>query len=316
MNPPNLTPQQRERILRAATSAPSKHNTQPWWFRWDGDDLEVHADVARALPFGDPEMREVHIACGAAAFAARLGYASLGTGTDVALLPDDADPHLMVRLSVTDAVPDVRFETLYWSLPSRRTTRAPFRGTPVPPQVVGELCEAAADEQAALRLVASEAADYGQLLDLVREAADLEVWQMSRRAVDAATPATSAETPSAVPAEPGQTAAAAERPPLIATLATPTDTPRDWLVAGLALQRVLVTGVRYGATASFTARPFVPAPPSVELPADGSDGGVVQVVLRCGVGRVLPATPRRDLADVLTPSGSGAGPAGRCATSR
>ncbi|NUT49032.1 MAG: hypothetical protein HOV94_17250, partial [Saccharothrix sp.] len=147
-----LTPPQRERILRAATSAPSKYNTQPWWFRWDGDDLDVHIDPTRTLPQGDPANREAHIACGAAVFSARLGYASYGVGTVVDRLPDNHDPLFVARVRVTADAPDPRLAALYTHLPHRHTNRKPFRDEPVPPGVVEQLRDAARAEEAQLRI--------------------------------------------------------------------------------------------------------------------------------------------------------------------
>ncbi|MGR7001662.1 hypothetical protein ACU686_32565 [Yinghuangia aomiensis] len=168
-----LTPEQRDKILRAATSAPSKHNTQPWWFRWDGADLEVHVDTERVLPHADPAGREAHIACGAAVFAARLGYAAAGIAAEPVLLPDGAEPGFVARIHAVDGAPDARFETLYWTLPSRRTNRALFRDTPVPGMLLEQLRDAARDEGTWLRIVDREPA-YEHLLTLIREATGLE----------------------------------------------------------------------------------------------------------------------------------------------
>ena len=59
--------------VRAATMAPSMHNTQPWKFRIlrDNQTIEVRADPERMLRHGDPHGRAVHIACGAALFNLR-----------------------------------------------------------------------------------------------------------------------------------------------------------------------------------------------------------------------------------------------------
>ncbi len=45
-----------EELVAAAILAPSMHNTQPWRFRFDPGDqtIELYADPARMLRFGDP----------------------------------------------------------------------------------------------------------------------------------------------------------------------------------------------------------------------------------------------------------------------
>lgn len=319
MTPPSLTPKQRERVLRAATSAPSKHNTQPWWFRWNGDDLEIHVDPERILPHGDPDGREAHIACGAAVFAARLGYASLGLGTKTDLLPVD-DRFFAARLRVVPEAPDPRFEPLYWTLPSRRTNRAPFRAQPIPTPALEQMRDAARDEGTWLRVVEREP-EYEHLLTAVREAGGLEEehlrderarWVAPADAVHRrdGVPAASLGPRSADPARgardlavgrdiPGRATAVFEDRPTLAVLETRGDAPADWLTAGQALLRVLVTGTRYGVAASFANQPLEDPELRAEIASAAKHYGTAQMLLRLGMGTDVPATSRRDLTDVV-----------------
>ncbi|HSA51262.1 MAG TPA: hypothetical protein VLH10_14310 [Yinghuangia sp.] len=318
-----LTPKQRDRILRAATSAPSKHNTQPWWFRWDGDRLEVHVDPDRTLPLGDPDTREAHIACGAAAFAARLGYASLGFGTAVDRLPDEDDPWFAARVRVTDAAPDPRFEALYWMLPRRRTHRAPFQETPIPPLVLEYMRDAARDEGTWLRVI-EHGPTYEHLLGMIRQATDLEEehlreerakWVASPDAIHRhdGIPARSLgpqpETPTGTVRDlaigrdvSGRGIAVFEARPTIAVLETRDDTPAAWVTAGQGLLRVLLTGTRYGVAASFANQPLEITELRDEVASDTKHYGTAHMVLRLGMGTDVPPTPRRPLTDVLGPS--------------
>ena len=78
--PPELPQQVIADLLDAAVAAPSMHNTQPWRFRVlrEAQAIELHADPERALRYGDPDGRAVHIACGAALFNLRLAAAVAG----------------------------------------------------------------------------------------------------------------------------------------------------------------------------------------------------------------------------------------------
>lgn len=323
-----LTPKERETILRATTSAPSKYNTQPWWFRWNEDDLEVHIDRTRSLPQSDPTGREAHIACGAAAFSARLGYSAFDIGTMVERLPEQADPLFAARVRVVSDAPDPRFALLYPYLPRRRTNRAPFRDTPIPPQIVDELRAAARAEETRLHIVSWEPA-YERLLTLVREATGLEEDGLrDERASWVDAPGAehrhegvAAESLGPLPEQPtgsvrdlavgrdipGRGHEAFEQQPTIAVLATRTDTRYDWLAAGQALQYVLVAATRHGVAASFVNQPLEDADLRFEAgyftaPSEGARYGNVQMILRLGLSATeVPRTTRRPLADVLGP---------------
>ena len=47
--------------LRYAVLAPSSHNSQPWSFRLNGNEVELWADRKRSLPVVDPHDRELLI---------------------------------------------------------------------------------------------------------------------------------------------------------------------------------------------------------------------------------------------------------------
>ena len=98
-----LTRQAAERLIEAATAAPSVHNSQPWQFVARPADrvIEVYADPARTPREGDPRGRAVHIACGSALFNLRLAIARGGCEPVARLLPSPRDPLLLasVRLA-------------------------------------------------------------------------------------------------------------------------------------------------------------------------------------------------------------------------
>ena len=48
-------------VIAAAVWAPSVHNTQPWWFCADGQEISLFADATRQLMVADPGGREMMI---------------------------------------------------------------------------------------------------------------------------------------------------------------------------------------------------------------------------------------------------------------
>ncbi len=115
-------------LVAAATLAPSMHNTHPWRFRYEpaSQTIELYADPARMLRFGDPDGRAAHIACGAALLNLRLAAVVAGRQPVIRLLPDVTQRLLLatVRLAgPAEAQPDEI--DLHAVIPERRTNRLP-----------------------------------------------------------------------------------------------------------------------------------------------------------------------------------------------
>jgi iron-sulfur cluster repair protein YtfE (RIC family) len=311
-------------LLRYAVRAPSSHNSQPWRFRLVGDAVELLADRSRALPVVDPDDRELVMSCGAALFSLRAAIRHHGLEYELELLPDDGDPDLLARIRLGPERPPSRAEQrLFWAISSRHTNRGPFTERPVAETLLDELRKGAESEGAQLRVLEQDA-ERNQLADLVAEGdkrqfadgrfrRELASWiHASRGQTRDGMPAHALEIPGRrTPFAPfivrtfdvGKGTAAhdrkiAEHSPVLAVLGTPDDTPRDWLLAGQALARVLLRAAQDDVSASFLNQPIEVA----ELRASVSrlaQVGVPQLVLRLGYGPTVQPTLRRRLSDVV-----------------
>ena len=244
------------------------HNTQPWRFRVTGAGriIELRADPARQLPYGDPDGRAAHIACGAALFNLRLAAAAAGLRADARLLPDPGEPLLLatVRLAGTHR-PEPAERELHAAIEERHTNRQPFSSRPVPPGVLAELAEAASLEHATLHILDRDEAvrvlnlaadaERAQLADPAYRA-ELARWAGGQRDLDgipdSALGPRSPDSPTPVrdftPGPRTQPARYAwfENTPQLAVLSTRTGRRADWLRAGQALQHVLLTATARG----------------------------------------------------------------------
>jgi nitroreductase len=327
--------------VRHAVLAPSSHNTQPWLFRLRGGDaLELYADRARALPVVDPCDRELTISCGAALFHARAALRALGFESEVELLPDASDPDFLARVRLgAPHVPTAADRALVAAMPRRRTNRGEYAPRDIPQHVVPLLMGAAREEGAWLALTdappprealaaAVAQADRRQEAD-PRFRRELARWMRpDRSARGDGMPGRALGVPEALSylaplvvraADLGRTLAARDRDrvwhaPTVGVLMTARDTPHDWLVAGQALARVLLTACAAGVSASFFNQPLeVPelrlrvaelarAAVALDAPA-GRDvlppDALPQLVLRLGFAPEIPPTPRRPIADVM-----------------
>ena len=319
-------------VVARAVWAPSVHNTQPWRFTADGgSQISLHADADRRLAVADPDGREMMISCGAALFTARLALRALGYIPETRVLPDPAQPALVAEVSWRDRAAADEFERrLSGHVLTRRTHRGAFDPEPLPPDTLAALRAAAAREGAALRIVA----DDGRRAALAAavQSAEHELRRDAERLRELArwTPAPGSACRDGVPATsyparaertqpyfPGRDFARGHgwgTPPLspatshraagVAGLLTTTaDHPVDWVNAGQALQRIMLTASTCGAAVALHSQPL-------ELPwlrefirTQLSDDACPHLVLRIGLVTQVAVGVRRDPDDVLFPIG-------------
>ncbi|HEX6931971.1 MAG TPA: hypothetical protein VF162_07505 [Streptosporangiaceae bacterium] len=315
------------RIVESAGAAPSMHNTQPWQFVVVADDLlEVRADPDRTLWVGDPNARALYMSCGAALFNIRTAIRMTGFNPLVWPLPHPEFPPTVIAAVQAEPgrPPTFAEREMYEAIWHRHTDRRPFTDEPISAPVQAALADAAKLEFATLRMLG--AAEVGTVLDLakaasaelagdVRHRIELQQWIATSSQDDGipagALPARPQREPapvrgdmtSAVPTV-AHASADYELVPQLGVLTTPGDEPSDWLRAGQALQRVLLTATTHGVSASFLYQSIelrdmrgesAPAWPWPENP---------QMVIRFGFGKHVAATPRRPVDDVLTRASS------------
>jgi hypothetical protein len=306
--------------LVAACAAPSIHNTQPWLFRPRGDVVDVLVDRRRQLATLDPDGREMLVSVGAAVFNLRVAIRAHGHETEMRLMPDPGEPDLAASVTVERAVaPTAGALALAEAIARRHTNRRPFADRPVPYGTMEELTAAAAAEGAAL--IAVDPALRDGVLSLTRTAenrmltdpryrAELAAWTtpggvgrrdgvpreaFGPRDTDRALPLRDFALGHGAP-----TATVAFEPdPTLILLYTAGDAPADWLRAGAALQRVLLTATMRGLAATPLSQ-LLEIPKLRALLADHVSRQVVQTVLRIGYPTTpaLP-TPRRPLSEVM-----------------
>ena len=308
--------------VRSATAAPSLHNSQPWLFQIGDDRVDVYADRQRQLEVLDPAGRELLISVGAAVFTLRLALQHRGYRPDLSLFPDQAEPDLVARVTAgPPTAPTHDVDRLATAIPHRHTNRWPFARTVVSTDAVEHLTGAARREGATLSL--ATAASHNALLHLSQAAerrlrsqgayrAELARWTEPRPGRGDGVPASAIGPWDALEVMPvrdfgllqPQLRRATEHfepYPTIMVLATDGDSPDDWLHAGQALQRVLLTATWLNLATTPISQP-VEIPAIRDLLNDTHRGHWAQLVLRLGYGRPAPATPRRPLAEVLRPA--------------
>ena len=317
-------------LARAASLAPSPHNSQPWYFAEEGRDrgFEVHADAGRRLTVADPGGREMVIACGAALFNARIAMRHLGFRPVVDVLPEPGDFDYLARLSFgAHSAPTREEDMMARAMAHRHTHRGPFEHEALPEDLIEELREQATVEGGVLQVIDS-AEQLELLAQLVRTAEDVhrnDPWRSAE--------VSKAIGPFGIPHEacrhhpdrtllPGRDYLGLahryivpgrkrnEGTGTVAVLSTPYDGRTDWLRAGQALQRVLLYASGHQIRAAFHTQPLELPESRAEVRTRITAGRFPQVVLRLGRANQFCATPRRPMSDLMLPNRVPAG-AGR-----
>ncbi|PZG22545.1 nitroreductase, partial [Micromonospora craterilacus] len=208
-------------------------------------------------------------------------------------------------------------QNLYAAIPRRFSNRAPFWPDPVPADARWQLGEAARAEHCWLELLIGVSAvnafaeiAHGAHRVLERDPAyraEREAWVRAAHAPDgvpAAAGGPQAEPQDLLPARgfggpqraPGRDF---EAEPLVAVLGSAGNTAVDQVVAGQALQRVLLTATDAGLSVSMLSQPIEVPPAREQLRMSLGRFGTPQMVMRIGYGQPGRPTPRRPVDEVL-----------------
>jgi hypothetical protein len=272
-------------ITNAGVQAPSVHNTQPWRFYQGDHEISIAANNERQLRVADPLGREMMISCGAALFNVRLALRYLGFVPKTRVLPEPELPNMIGRVTWGDQVPATEYERkLYAEIALRRTHRGGFDPTPLPRSLLDVLPHEATREKATLTLVTADQR-LATAIAAVVEAGDIVLRLDGARAQEEAHwapgPASHRQDgvpPTAYPAQPEPTephfasrdfahghgwglAPSSEAPQMrsagvVGLLTTSVDQPSDWIHAGQALQRVLLTASSCHVAAALHSQPL------------------------------------------------------------
>ncbi|MGW0606610.1 Acg family FMN-binding oxidoreductase [Streptomyces sp. NPDC002640] len=307
-------------MLTAAAAAPSVHNTQPWRFRLHPLTglLEVRLDGHRALPHTDPDHRARQISVGAALENLLVAAAHLGLRPAVRLLPDPRDDTLLAVVDTAargphPAGPDPFADLgLYAAVARRRSSRLPYTGRPVPEPVVARMATAA--RLAGARLLVPPYAVTRRLLRLTAvaearnradpdRAAEARAWIRPPGGGPYGVPVTAlgpADLTGRIPARDFTGPVTALRPPparferhvQLAVICTRRDEPRDRVVVGRALQRVLLVATALGVRTSLLHQGMEWPDLRGAAAALIGHGQRPQLLVRFGYGPEGPPTPR------------------------
>lgn len=312
--------------IRYAILAPSSHNTQPWRFIFNGDELLLCADRTRHLPEIDPSDRELIISCGAALFNLRVALAYFQIPVEISPFPTSVDPDVLARIVFPVSGPHQKdLAALFAAMTKRVTHRGLFVDEDVPDATLTSL-KTAAETEGADVVFARTLVDRERIAELIAQAdrcqfgnprfrRELANWIHPSRKNDGMPAASQgfstlidATTPIVALAlrtfDLGNGVAAAHQQlaqgsPLLVILSTSTDNAEGWLCAGMGLQRLLLVATLAGYFTSYLNQPIEVPEFRSRLASDFKIRGYPQLLLRVGRGTPVPHSPRRPVAEVV-----------------
>jgi hypothetical protein len=305
-------------MTKRAILAPSSHNTQPWRFIANESCIEVWADRQRALQFNDPHHRELTISCGCALLNLRIAAEEQGWQAHTTLMPNTDKVDLLASVTFSEMNDEYVRLNLTDAIDKRHTYRKRYLSTPVAQSYIIKLAQHAALEHAQLHHFA-DTRDRDYVESLVVQAdtmqwsdpswrRELALWMRSRRDSEGLTVPTLVlpvvrgvirnvnlgEVVAKHEPDLGQPS------PILLMIATETDTAIDWLIAGQALQRILLSAAQSGLQASYLNQAIQMQSTRPKVATLISDGCCPQVLFRLGTpAQEVSATPRREVAETM-----------------
>lgn len=312
-------------LVGYAILAPSSHNTQPWLFEIEGNEVLLRADSARAMTALDPDGRELMMSCGAALQHLILAIHAFGYAAIVQVLHDPTQPDLLARVRLStprETTPDD--ELLFRFIKERHTHRGHFAARDLPPVLMNALQQEAQQEGASLTLIRNPEQQQA-LITLIKAGENIQNMDAAVRRDVADWIAPSGHRTDGIPANAmgignlmshfaplvrrafDQGPALAEKEgeladnaPVLAVLSTPEEGPPAWIAAGRALGRVLLRARAEGVYASFFSQPIQVDEAWNQLRFIVGESQFPQLVFRLGYAEPVPATPRRPVDEVAT----------------
>ena len=305
-------------LLRYAVLAPSSHNTQPWLFLVDDDEIRLFADHERWLTVADPDKRELYLSLGAALENLLVAAEQFGLGHLVEYLPGSDNRHAATVVLQDDANHQRsrhRDPRLFDAIVRRRTNRGRYQERAIPPRTLRAFRDVCVEDgvavqfltqsttkQAVAELVAR--ADRRQFADRAYRR-ELARW-VGRGAFGDSWPVAKLSKLLVTYLNPGPRQARIDaelirNSPVLAAMRTKADGLREYLRAGQAFERISLLATLLGVQTHPTSA-LLEVPSLQHELADrlGGPDWTVQHLFRLGYGRsVATPTPRRALESVL-----------------
>lgn len=160
-----------EEIIAVGTRAPSGHNTQPWRFTYEHNEIRIHPDFTRSLPVVDSDNHALYISLGCAAENVVIAAGAKGRRATVTVMEDPAET-AYIKISLKPGSPPHE-EVLAEHINARQSTRNKYSGAVIPREDLEKLQGSFSFEGIKVQLF-TKREEIDQLLPFIIEASNLQ----------------------------------------------------------------------------------------------------------------------------------------------
>jgi hypothetical protein len=314
-------------FVKYAILAPSGHNTQPWLFEINDDEMSInlYADRTRALPVIDPEDTELIISCGAALENLIVALKYFEYYAEVEFFPSETDNDLLARIKpMIGYEPDADDKKLFNAIKNRHTNRLPFADDTIDGVKLQKLKSAISEENIDMLVIEGEQVRE-EVIKIIEQGDKIQAANKSfcRELAQWVHP-NRTNSKDGIPGyafgmgdlisfgspffignlnwgdiQAGRDRNLVKGSPVLAIFESKTNRPIDWLRTGMALEKVLLKASSEGIAASYLNQPIEVEELKDKLKKLLNLKGFPHLIIRMGYGKEVKPTPRRDLEEVI-----------------
>lgn len=314
-------------FVKYAILAPSGHNTQPWLFEVNEDEMciNLYADRTRALPVIDPDDTELIISCGTALQNLVTAMNYFEYYAEIDFFPSETDNDFLAKIRpMIGYEPDSSDKKIFNAIKNRHTNRMPFADDKIDGYKLDKLKSVVSEEKVNLFIIEGEqlreevikVIEQGDKIQAANKSfcRELAQWVHPNRT----------NSKDGIPGyafgmgdlisfgspffignlnwgdiQAGRDRNLVKGSPVLALIESKNNKPIDWLHTGMALEKLLLKASSEGIAASYLNQPIEVPELKEKLKQLLGLKGHPHLIIRMGYGKEVKPTPRRDVEEVL-----------------
>lgn len=314
-------------FVKYAILAPSGHNTQPWLFEINEDEMSInlYADRTRALPVIDPEDTELIISCGTALENLIVAMKYFEYYAEVEFFPSETDNDFLAKIKpIIGYEPDAEDIKLFKAIKNRHTNRMPFADETIDGIKLQKLKSIASEERINFHVIEAEEIRE-EIIKIIEQGDKVQAANKSfcRELAQWVHP-NRTNSKDGIPGyafgmgdlisfgspffignlnwgdiQAGRDRNLIKGSPVLAIMESKNNRPIDWLHTGIALEKLLLKASSEGIAASYLNQPIEVPELREKLRLLLGLKGQPHLIIRMGYGKEVKPTPRRDIEEVI-----------------